>query len=103
VTVSIDEVLSGSLKGDGSTISIAEIPTVELSPTPSGAHGFFFLPYEKEDGDLIINPEGRFLVNEAVRLDSSELDADPWVKEIEMTTPEEFGQVVRAVSAEATA
>lgn len=91
VTLRLDRVFAGTGMSSGDTISVQELPTVELSLTPNGSHGFFFLTRDNETGSyLIINPEGRFLVDGSGQITSSEADPDDWVVAIEKETPEQL-------------
>lgn len=99
VALKLDRVFLGTGIDAGDTITIQELPNVDLSLTPDGSQGFFFLSWDKDTSShLIINPEGRFLADGSGNITSSETDPDDWVLAIEKETPQQFTQdVVSAV------
>lgn len=99
VTLKLDRVFLGPGINAGDTITIEELPNVDLSLTPNRSQGFFFLSWDKDTSSyLIINPEGRFLVDGSGSIISSETDPDDWVLAIEKETPQQFTRdIVSAV------
>lgn len=104
VTLKLDQVFAGAGITSGDTVTIQELPTIELPLTPDGSHGFFFLTRDNDTGSyLIINPEGRFLVDGSGSITSSETEPDEWIAAIEKETTEQFRQDIEsAVGSEAS-
>jgi hypothetical protein len=91
VVLKLDRVFFGASPKGADSITVTELPTLEIPLTPENSHGFYFLNYSKqEDRFVIINPEGRIFVGEGQTLLTPDEETDDWLLTIASETPAEF-------------
>ena len=90
VTITVDQVLSGTLNDSATKVTVVELPSVELPLTPADDHGFFFLYWDKSDqAYTLIGPQGRFMVDEKGLMDST-APKSAWITSLEGLTVLQF-------------